>query len=138
MFEANRPGWSAQVQPGDILVAGRNYGMGSGRPAAQVMKDLGLVCLLAESLNGLFLRNCVNLAFPALEIPGVHAAFEEGDEAEVDFTAGRIKNRRTGVELLGAPWPESALQTLKAGGLEAELELEGLLHPVGWTPASGN
>jgi 3-isopropylmalate dehydratase small subunit len=64
MFMANRPGWAALVRPGDILVAGKNYGMGSSRPAAQVMKDLGLACLLAESVNGLFFRNALNYAFP--------------------------------------------------------------------------
>ena len=57
--------------------------MGSSRAAARSLKNLGLYCMLAESLNGLFLRNCVNFAFPALECPGVHAAFAEGEEAEV-------------------------------------------------------
>jgi 3-isopropylmalate/(R)-2-methylmalate dehydratase small subunit len=134
MFRANRPGWAAQVQQGDILVAGKNYGMGSGRPAAQVMKDLGLGCLLAETINGLFFRNSVNYAFPALEIKGIREAFEEGDVAEVDFENGVARNLRTGVELRGAPWPESALKVLRAGGLIAYLQAEGYLNPLGWRP----
>lgn len=136
MFQANRPGWAAQVRQGDILIARHNYGMGSSRPAAQVMKHLGLACLVAESLNGLFFRNCVNFAFPALEVPGVRAAFEEGDEARVDFENAVVTNLRTGQELRGNPWPELAMTIFRAGGLIPSLEAAGLLHPEGWTPES--
>jgi len=134
LSRANRPGWAAAVRRGDILVAGRNYGMGSNRPAAQVMRDLGLACLLAESINGLFLRSCVNYAFPALEVVGVQEAFVEGDVAEVDFEAAVVCNARTGVELHGSPWPAMAIQVLEAGGLVQQLDAAGLLHPVGWAP----
>src|SRR5690606_17940552 len=103
-------------------------------PTAQVMKDLGIACIVAESLNGLFLRNCVNFALPALEVPGVRAAFEEGDKAEVDFRAATVTNARTGARLQGAPWPDMLLQVLLAGGLAEKLEAEGLLHPEGWKP----
>jgi 3-isopropylmalate/(R)-2-methylmalate dehydratase small subunit len=134
MFRANRPGWAAEVKKGDILIAGKNYGMGSGRPAAEVMKDLGLACMVAESLNGLFFRNCVNYAFPALEVLGVRAAFTEGEEAEVDFEAGTVTNVTSGRTLSGPPWPEMALKMLRAGGLAAQLDSEGYLHPKGWQP----
>lgn len=131
MFEANRPGWAQQVRPGDILVAGRNYGTGSGRPGAEVMKDLGLSCLLAESLNGLFFRNCVNYAFPALEVPGIRAAFQEGDAAEVDFEAATVRHTRTGQQLQGEVWPPMLLDILRAGGVYPLLEAEGLILPAG-------
>ena len=134
IFQANRPGWAQQVKQGDILIGGRNFGMGSGRPAALAMKDLGLACVLAETFNGLFLRNCVNFALPALEVPGVRGAFEEGDEAEVDFAAATVTNLRTGTKLAGAPWPELLLQCMQAGGLVQKLEAEGYLHPLGWSP----
>lgn len=134
MFRANRPGWAEQVRPGDILIAGWNFGMGSGRPTSLVMKDLGLACVVADSLNGLFFRTCVNFALPALEIKGVRAAFEEGDEAEVDFVAGTITNLRTGQTLSGPPWPKMMLDVWRAGGLDEKLEAEGYLHPVGWSP----
>jgi len=137
MFRANRPGWSAQVTPGDIMIAGKNFGMGSGRAGAQVMKDLGIACLVAESINGLFFRNSVNFALPALEVPGVLAAFAEGDMAEVDFEAGSVRNVRTGVLMQGSPWPESMLEILRAGGLEEQLESKGMLHPKGLRPAPG-
>src|SRR5262245_40080392 len=88
VFHANRPGWVDLVKPGDILIGGKNFGMGSSRPAARSLKNLGIACLVAPSINGLFFRNCVNFAFPAVECPGVDEAFEEGDIAEVDFDAG--------------------------------------------------
>ena len=128
MFEANRPGWVQQVQPGDIIVAGRNYGTGSGRPAAQVMKDAGLACLLAESINGLFFRNCVNYAFPALEVSGIATAFVESDTAEVDFVTATVRNPRTGKTLQGAVWPTMLMNILQAGGIIASLKREGLLR----------
>jgi 3-isopropylmalate/(R)-2-methylmalate dehydratase small subunit len=134
VFRANRPGWAAQVRQGDILIGGRNFGMGSGRPSALAMKDLGLVCMAADSLNALFFRNCVNYALPALEIEGVRAAFEEGDEAEVDFDAATVTNLRTGRRLVGTPWPDMLLKSLRAGGLIERLEADGLIHPAGWSP----
>lgn len=128
VFSANRPEWVDQVQKGDIIVAGRNFGTGSGRPAADTLKQLGISCLLAESINGLFFRNCVNFAFPALECPGVHAAFDEGDRAEVDFEKGIIRNLRTGLTLTSQPWLPSMLQIVKAGGLMEMLETEGYIR----------
>src|SRR4029079_15427550 len=94
IFRANRPGWVDEVQPGDILLGGRNFGMGSSRPAARNLKNLGLACLIADSINGLFYRNAVNFAFPAMECPGVPALFEEGDVAEVDFDTGLVTNTK--------------------------------------------
>src|SRR3972149_3896968 len=82
VFNASRPGWVDQVKPGDIIVGGKNFGMGSSRPAARSLKNLGLACLVAPTINGLFFRNCVNFAFPAIECPGVHEAFQEGGMAE--------------------------------------------------------
>lgn len=136
-FRASRPGWAHQVKPGDILIAGRNFGTGSGRPAARVLKDLGIACLLAESINGLFFRNCVNYALPVLEVPEVAGAFAEGDEAEVDFEAATVRNLGTGAALSGRPWPPALLQILQAGGVLALLEQEGLLAPFPRT-ASGH
>jgi len=134
MFQANRPGWAEQVHRGDILVAGRNFGMGSNRPAALVLKELGLGCLIAESINGLFFRSCVNYAFPALEVPGVGSACKEGDTVEIEFEEGVVRNVRTGALLRGAPWPDMAIRILEAGGLIRQLESEGLLESPDWSP----
>ncbi len=129
VFHANRPGWAQQVAKGDILIGGRNFGMGSSRAAARSLKTLGLSCLLAHSLNGLFFRNCVNFAFPVLECPGVHDAFEEGDIAEIEFEQARVRNVTRGTELAAKPLPGSLLRLVQAGGVYQLLEQEGLIAP---------
>lgn len=129
VFHANRPGWAQQVRKGDILIGGSNFGMGSSRAAARSLKNLGLACLVAESLNGLFLRNCVNFAFPALECPGVHAAFSEGQTAEVDFEAATVRNAANGTQLPGRPLPAPLMALVQAGGIYQLLEQEGLIAP---------
>lgn len=129
VFQANRPGWAQTVLPGDILIGGRNFGVGSSRPASRSLRFLKLGCLVAESLNGLFLRNCVNFGFPALVCPGVHAAFEEGDVAEVSFDDYSVRNQRTGATLTADPLPESLKRVMAAGGLFPLLEGEGYLAP---------
>ncbi|MGQ0522968.1 MAG: LeuD/DmdB family oxidoreductase small subunit [Betaproteobacteria bacterium] len=129
VFHANRPGWVDLVQPGDIIVGGRNFGMGSSRPAARSLKNLGLGCLIAESINGLFFRNCVNFAFPALECRGVVDAVAEGDTAEVDFDACSVRNVTRGTTLPAVGLPPKLLALLKAGGIYPMLEKEGLIGP---------
>jgi 3-isopropylmalate/(R)-2-methylmalate dehydratase small subunit len=129
VFRANRPGWVELVQPGDILIGGRNFGMGSSRPAARNLKNLGLACLVAESINGLFYRNCVNFAFPATESAGVHALFDEGDIAEVDFDGATIRNMTTGRSLPMRSLPPPLLRIVEAGGIFSLLEHEGAIAP---------
>jgi hypothetical protein len=86
---------------------------------------MGIGCLLADSINGLFFRNCVNFALPALEVPGVSALLAEPDEAEVDFGGAVVRNRRTGESLQWEPWAERLLVILEAGGLLPLLDAEG-------------
>jgi 3-isopropylmalate/(R)-2-methylmalate dehydratase small subunit len=127
VFRANRPGWVDLVQPGDILVGGKNFGMGSSRPAARNLKNLGLACLVAESINGLFYRNCVNFAFPAMECSGIEGLLDEGETAEVDFDTGIVRNSRTGAENTGKMIPPQLVKIVAAGGIFALLEQEGAI-----------
>jgi 3-isopropylmalate/(R)-2-methylmalate dehydratase small subunit len=129
IFRANRPGWVEEVQPGDILLGGRNFGMGSSRPAARNLKNLGLSCLIADSINGLFYRNAVNFALPAMECPGVHDLFDEGDTAEVDFETGAVTNVVTRKSLMGRTIPGQLLKIVDAGGIFPLLEREGYIAP---------
>lgn len=131
VFEANRPGWLQEIGKGDIIIGGQNFGMGSSRPAARSLRNIGLGCLVAESINGLFFRNCVNWGFLALECPGVSEAFSEGDVAEVSFEAFTVTNRRTGATLRARPVPDQLLHTMEAGGVFPLLEAEGLVAPAG-------
>jgi len=103
--------------------------MGSSRPAARSLRNLKLGCLVAESINGLFFRNSVNFGFPAIECPGIEAAFSEGDVAEVSFEDYTVRNQRTGATLNAAPLPEALRKLMQAGGLFQLLETEGYVAP---------
>ena len=123
----NRPGWSEQVQPGDILIAGKNFGTGSSRPGAAVLKRLGLAGMAAESYNGLFYRNCIGYGFAALAVPGVIDLFEEGDSAEIDFVRGTVKNLRTGEVREGNKLSKEMTEIIAAGGIEGVLIAKGYI-----------
>jgi 3-isopropylmalate/(R)-2-methylmalate dehydratase small subunit len=130
VFSANRPGWVDEVRPGDIIVGGLNYGMGSSRPAARSLRNLGIAALIAESINGLFFRNAVNFGLLALECPGVAAAFEEGQIAEISLDASTVRNRATGCELNARPVPQMLIDLMRGGGLYPHLEQQGLIGPA--------
>jgi 3-isopropylmalate/(R)-2-methylmalate dehydratase small subunit len=126
-FSANRPGWVDEVQPGDVLVVGRNFGVGSARNIGAVFAGLGVVGIVAESFNGLGLRNCINAGMPSLPCAGVLDAFDEGDVAEVDWTNGHVNNATTGATLQGSPIPPQLQRIVTAGGVEDMLRSEGYL-----------
>jgi 3-isopropylmalate/(R)-2-methylmalate dehydratase small subunit len=129
VFAANRPGWVDLVRQGDFIVGGRNYGMGSSRPAARSVRNCGIACLIADSINGLFFRNSVNYGLLAIECPGVSAAFAEGQVAEVSLTDFTVRNRATGQVLTALPIPENLLALMTGGGIYPVLEAQGLIAP---------
>ena len=129
VFSANRPGWVDQVQKGDAIVGGLNYGMGSSRPAARSLRLCGVGFLLAETINGLFFRNAVNYGLLACECSGVSAAFEEGDEADLDIERWTVRNPRSGRTLAVSPVPPQLLSMMLGGGIYPVLEREGLIAP---------
>ena len=126
-FSANRPGWVDEVQPGDVLVVGRNFGVGSARNIGAVFKTLGISGIVAESFNGLGLRNCINSGMPSLPCDGILDAFTEGDVAEVDWTTGEVRNATTGTSITGQPIPPQLRDIILAGGVEDVLRAEGYL-----------
>jgi 3-isopropylmalate/(R)-2-methylmalate dehydratase small subunit len=130
VFSANRPGWVDEVGSGDIIVGGLNYGMGSSRPAARSLRNLGVAALIAESINGLFFRNSVNFGLLALECPGIHAAFAEGQTAEISLDGFSVRNRDTDAILTARPVPPMLLELMMQGGIYPHLEREGLLEPL--------
>lgn len=123
----NRPGWSEQVEKGDILIAGPNFGTGSSRPGALILKRLGLACVIAESFNGLFYRNCIGYGFAALASEGITEIFDDGDIAEIDFTSGTIRNIKTGEVRKGNVLSREMLEIIEAGGIEGVLKLKGYI-----------
>ena len=128
VFHDNRPGWVDLVTPGDIIVAGRNFGTGSSRPGALLLRRLGLSCVVADSFNGLFFRNCFGYGFAALSCQDAASLFIEGDIAVVDLLEGSVKNERTSEMLYGSPLTKSVIDIVEAGGLEELLVKEGYME----------
>ncbi len=126
-FSANRPGWAEQVRHGDILVGGRNFGAGSSRPAAEVFRVLGITAVLADSINGLFFRNCINYGVPVMECPGITASLTEGDVIRVNIREGEMVNTRSGARLSGTKIPDVLIDILESGGLRQRLEKQGYI-----------
>ena len=129
LFQAHRPGWVDQVRPGDIVVAGRSFGMGSSRPASLALKNVGVICVLAESVGRLFFRNSVSYGLLTLECPGITAAFEEGQMAEVDIAGFKLRNAATGATLTITAVPPSLLELMREGGIFPLLQRQGYLAP---------
>ncbi|MFE3521341.1 3-isopropylmalate dehydratase [Streptomyces sp. NPDC059161] len=125
IFYELRPGRTDQVTAGDIVVAGRNFGLGSSQPVAELFRELGTAALIAEEFNSLFLRNCINHGLPALTAPGATKAFTDGDTARLDFAEGWAENTATGTRLNGGALPPPVLDILAAGGTLPRLAREG-------------
>ncbi len=120
-LEALDPGFASGVRPGDVLVAGRNFGCGSSREqAAQVLRQLGLAAVLARSFAGLFYRNAVNLGLPVLECEQA-GRVAAGAEIGVDLEAAAV-HLAGGETLHCAPMPPFLLDIVRAGGLLKQLE----------------
>ncbi|OOP63083.1 3-isopropylmalate dehydratase [Arthrobacter sp. SRS-W-1-2016] len=127
VFHASRPDWPALVQPGDIIVGGRRFGLGSARPVALLLLELGVSCILAEQFNSLFLRNIINYGLPILAVPGVSTAFTEGEIVDVDIESARVQGESTGTELRGKAYPPLVVDLLRHGGVAGSLRSRGYL-----------
>ena len=127
VFYDLRPGWTDEVAPGDIVVAGRNFGIGSSRPVAQLFKHLGVAALVADEFNSLFLRNSVNFGLPAATIPGVSGFIADGDRVRLDWRAARLERLTDGAVLTGTVLPEFVLEIVAQGGLMAKLVADGYI-----------
>lgn len=130
VFSANRPGWVDQVQDGDLVVGGVNFGMGSGRPIGKLLGALGIKGVVAETVNGLGLKNCISYGFPALACPGVSELFEEGHTARVNYSTGEVANVTTGKAIQARPLPGVLVAMIQAGGMLESLFREGLIEPT--------
>ena len=112
------PDFWKTVAEGDVIVGGSNFGCGSSREqAAQVVKDLGIRIVVADSIARIFYRNCIALGLYPIAAKGASSLFKEGDEIEIDLDNGRIRNAATGVELSFEALSESQKAILKEGGI---------------------
>jgi 3-isopropylmalate/(R)-2-methylmalate dehydratase small subunit len=116
VFHDIRPDFIQRVTPGDILVAGHNFGMGSSREhATSLLKACGIEVVLAKSFARIFFRNAINIGLPVIECDTDPIA--EGDVLAVDLERGAIRLPGTGAEIAFASVPESLRKILEAGGL---------------------
>jgi 3-isopropylmalate/(R)-2-methylmalate dehydratase small subunit len=119
---ALEPRFPAEVRPGDVVVGGENFGMGSSREQAPAaLRHLGVAAVVARSFAGLFFRNCVNLGLAPLECADA-GRIRAGDALAVDPVAGRIENRTTGETLACEPIPPHLAAMLADGGLLPHLK----------------
>jgi 3-isopropylmalate/(R)-2-methylmalate dehydratase small subunit len=127
VFYEVRPEWASSVAAGDVVVAGRNFGVGSSRPVATLFRHLGVAALVAEEFNSLFFRNAINAGLPALTVPGVTGVFSDGDVGRFDVASGFYWNETTGVSGQAAPLPRLILEILASGGILPRLAEQGYL-----------
>jgi 3-isopropylmalate/(R)-2-methylmalate dehydratase small subunit len=110
------PGFAKKVKPGDVIVAGRNFGCGSSREqAATCLKYAGVQAVVAKSFARIFFRNAINQGLPVLQSEEAVDSIEDGGEIEIDFDRGSIKTARGDFSF--PAFPESVMGILEAGGL---------------------
>ena len=137
-LRSTRPEFNEQVQPGDILVAGSNFGLGSSRPTGVVaVQACSVAAVLADSISRLYRRNSVAQGLLAFAVPGISSAFDDGDEAEVDYASRKVRNLTRGTEMELSAFPSSVEEIYESGGIyfsiAQRLEKEGISPPGGWT-----
>jgi len=112
-----------QVQPGDIMVGGWNFGCGSSREHAPlVIKTCGTGCVIAKSFARIFYRNAINIGLPILECEEAADAISAGDSVHVDFDTGVITNETTGATYQAQAFPPFIQNIIKNGGLWAAIK----------------
>ena len=112
-----------KVLPGDVIVAGWNFGCGSSREHAPlVIKTCGTGCVIAKSFARIFYRNAINIGMPILECEQAADEINAGDEVSVDFDTGTISDLTTGKTYQAQPFPEFIQNIIAKGGLLASLK----------------
>lgn len=115
-----------KMQPGDIVVATRNFGCGSSREHAPlVLRENGVSCVIAASFARIFYRNAINIGLPILECEAAANAIADGDIVSVDFDTGVITNETKGETYQAAAFPPFIQSIIKAGGLLKSLKERG-------------
>jgi 3-isopropylmalate/(R)-2-methylmalate dehydratase small subunit len=114
------PDFPTEVQPFDIVCAGRNFGCSSGRAIApKALKSTGVGAIVAESFSRTFYRNGFEVGLPILELPGISELVSEGDRLRVNVEKAIVENLTSGKTLRGEASPEFLLTMLRAGGIVA-------------------
>jgi len=129
------PTFAKACRPGDVIVAGKNFGCGPSREeAAAYLVKLGIACVVAESFARIFFRNAIAFALPVMECREASRFFEEGDQLELDFEKALVKNLTRNKEMRGPLLPPEVINIVKAGGIMEVLKQD----PAPWVrPTDG-
>lgn len=127
LMEDIRPDFAKEIRPGDIIVAGENFGCGSSRETAPiVIKEAGIAAVVAKSFARIFYRNCINIGLPVItcNTDGI----EEGQEITVDLDAGvvQVSGREDSIEI--APYPDQVKELMECGGMMEWLRKSGKIN----------
>jgi 3-isopropylmalate/(R)-2-methylmalate dehydratase small subunit len=123
IFEEVDPGFVSRVKPGDIIVAGRNFGCGSGREQAPFgLKALGIACIVAASFSRTFYRMAIDLGLPIIISPDVAAAAQQGQAVEVDTVKGTVL--LDGRKYQAEPLPAFIQEIIDMGGVTSWVKQE--------------
>jgi 3-isopropylmalate/(R)-2-methylmalate dehydratase small subunit len=107
-----------KVKEGDVIIAGEDFGCGSSREhAVWAIRGAGVATVIAKSFARIFYRNAINNGFYLIESSDAPDKINDGDELEIDFKAGSIKNKTAGTDIKFNPLPDFALEIINAGGL---------------------
>lgn len=119
------PDFMKKAGTGDIIVAGNNFGCGSSREHAPIaIKAANISCVIAKSFARIFYRNAINIGLAIVESPEAAEDIRQGDEIEIDFDAGTIKNITSGREYYAKPFPPFMQEIIKKGGLMKKIKDE--------------
>lgn len=112
--------FASVVKPGEIMIAGKNFGCGSSREHAPLaIKTCGVACVIAATFARIFYRNALNIGLPILECPEAATAIQAGDIVAVDFDTGVITDETSGKTFQAEPFPPFMQELIAAGGLAA-------------------
>jgi 3-isopropylmalate/(R)-2-methylmalate dehydratase small subunit len=110
--------FSKRVQPGDVMIGGKNFGCGSSREHAPIaIKESGISCVIAATFARIFYRNAINIGLPIVECPEASEKIQPGDMVSVDFDTGVITNLTRSERYQGEPFPPFIQGIIAAGGL---------------------
>ena len=124
VFYEIKPEYQVQVQPGDVIIGGKNFGCGSSREHAPIaIKAAGVSCVVAKSFARIFYRNAFNMGLPILECEDAED-FETGEKLSVDFDTGMIVSEKTKKAHSTKPIPDFMQELVRCGGLMKHIEKE--------------
>jgi 3-isopropylmalate/(R)-2-methylmalate dehydratase small subunit len=124
VMEDADPAFASSMRPGDIIVGGRNFGLGSSREhAPRIIKLAGVGAVLAQSFARIFFRNAINVGLPALQCDT--AGIRTGDQLEIDLAAGEVRGLTSGSVIVFVPLPPVMVTILSEGGLVPHLQKHG-------------